>query len=387
MRAPRTTRIAAVGDIMLGEQPLALGFGVRSIAERQGYGSLFADVSAILQRQDIVVGNLEGVLADPQPDEKRSRFFINRAPEEAAIALRNAGFSVLSISNNHIFDYGSRGLQRTVQCLEDAGLGCAGSTARPLLIRVAGGRTIGFAAWSLVPDTCYGSARPESWYNVTDDPRRIAEDIAALRRQVDTLILSIHWGNEFVPQPSRRQQEQAHRWINAGADIVLGHHAHVLQPVERYAGGVIFYCLGNFVSDLWLRPARRSVIVEMELGTSIRYKLVPIVIGTGYRPMLCESATQRDEIVASLSLLKPLGVAEYNRTAIRMRRAFRVSSLRYFLVNLFRYRRSDFRSLVWWGILRALFLVRIWKKETVNPDMVYSQPKACGPGSGQETRK
>lgn len=376
-----------MGDIMLGEQPLTLGFGVRSRAGEQGYTSLFAAVGPVFRRQDIVVGNLEGVLADPRSDEARSRFLINRAPEEAASALRRAGFSVLSISNNHIFDYGPWGLQRTVHSLECVGLECVGSTARPLVVCGQGGMQIGFAAWSMVPDTGYGSARPESWYNVTVDPQVIAEHVASVRRHVDRLILSIHWGNEFVTQPSRSQQEQARLWVDAGADVVLGHHPHVLQPVERYAGGLIFYSLGNFVSDLWLEPTRRSVIAELELGESIQYSLVPILISADYRPILCEGTDQHKKIIASLSSPKPLGEAQYNALAIRMRRAFRTSSLRHFCANLLRYNRSDLVSLVRWGILRVLFLVRIRRREAVDPNAVYSQPRACRSTSEWETKR
>ena len=123
------------------------------------------------------------------------------------------------------------------------------------------GRSYAFLSWSLVPD----SVEAREFYNVTDTLGPIIAELRETRPHADKIILALHAGNEFVGQPSQDFQRQCHELIDAGADVILGNHPHVLQPIERYKQGLIAYSLGNFVFCSWSLPCRTGMV----LGVSV----------------------------------------------------------------------------------------------------------------------
>jgi poly-gamma-glutamate synthesis protein (capsule biosynthesis protein) len=240
--------IIAVGDIMLG----------RGIAAAP---SPWSDVSSWLPVADLALGNLESVLTDghlprsapegsPQP-------ILLRANPENAKPLKQAGFDILGLANNHALDYGPAGLADTVGVLDRQGLATVGLLAsdgvQKPLIREVNGIRLAFLAFNAVPDpqpsqgcltdtNCY--LAPAAW-----DPVAGPETIAAARLQADAVIVSIHWGFEYHLQPDPYQEAIAENMLAAGADLVLGHHPHVAQPITLSGKQVVAYSLGNFVFD------------------------------------------------------------------------------------------------------------------------------------------
>ena len=97
-----------------------------------------------------------------------------------------------------------------------------------------------------MPDRYWLGTNPSDYYHITDNIDEVINEVCLVKEKVDFVVLLLHWGFEYINQPSRKQQEQAHQLIDAGVNIILGHHPHVLQPIEEYSNGVIFYSLGNY---------------------------------------------------------------------------------------------------------------------------------------------
>lgn len=180
---------------------------------------------------DVTMVNLENPITER--GYKVPKEFNFRMPPKYVQVLLNGGVDVVNLANNHVWDYGPVGLQDTIASLEKVGIlhvgaGETGEKARqPAVIKVKG-RSIGFLGY-------YG------WEG------HVEEDVSALKRKVDLVIVNFHWGIERSNFPEPWQVELAHRAVDAGADVVIGHHPHVLQGMERYNGGVIAYSLGNFI--------------------------------------------------------------------------------------------------------------------------------------------
>jgi poly-gamma-glutamate synthesis protein (capsule biosynthesis protein) len=187
------------------------------------------------------------------------------APPEVVAALVRAGVDAVSVANNHAFDQGRTGFEETLRRLEQGGLraigaGPEGDPAGPVRIE-ANGLAVAFLGYAhffnqdgnVCPPPSAARA-PRCVQAAALDRARILEDVRAAAAQADAVVVSLHWGVEYEPQPRAQDVELAHDLVDAGALVVIGHHPHVLQPIELYRGadgrvGVIAYSLGNFVSN------------------------------------------------------------------------------------------------------------------------------------------
>lgn len=240
--------LAAVGDLSLGDSPKMLGIGVRSATARRGGEYLFDNVRDAL-KADLVFGNLEGVLSDCGYDEDSFHHAQLRGLPSMAGVLKNVGFNLLNVANNHMMQYGPRPFLETCDALSSSGIhvvgrkGEAGWHCQPVVV-TSKGVTIGFLGYS---DTDNYGHEPLYAVNSIQD---IQSDIKKLRCDVDTLIVSLHWGDEFIRAPSDLSRTYAMAMIESGVDIIIGHHPHVIQRIDRFKSGIICYSLGNFVSDM-----------------------------------------------------------------------------------------------------------------------------------------
>ena len=271
--AAREIVINAVGDIMLA------GSATPTFA-RLGYDYPFAATDAELKRGDLAVGNLEAPIAASGDEFTGKRFRFHAAPQSAA-ALKRAGFSVVTLANNHMMDFGKQALLETLSHLDRNGILHAGAgpslvaARQQALFQVKGAR-IAFLAYSLTyPKEFYatrahaGTAPGYSGY--------FKKDIAQAKASADYVVVSFHWGSEGATSPSPYQTAAAHAAVNAGADVVLGHHPHVLQGIERYKKGIILYSLGNFAFGSLSRATSRSVIARITLDNGVKgVELVPL---------------------------------------------------------------------------------------------------------------
>ncbi len=225
--------LAFVGDILLG----------RTVGDRLsagGYPHAFSAIRPWLDESDLAVGNLEGCFGAPPPAGAGPMVLV--APPEHVRALSYLGVDVLNLANNHCAGEDKRDSQALL-----AGRGISAVGARPHgldrepYVVTIDGVTVGVLGGMIWPTT-------------EDRVRRTMtlETAARLRRiadSVDFLAVTVHWGNEYASEPSPAQRRLAHWLIDQGVDAVVGHHPHVVQPVERYGGGIIAYSLGNFVFD------------------------------------------------------------------------------------------------------------------------------------------
>lgn len=266
-------RILAVGDVMLGISSL------RSIAERNTIPSLLVNdcrsmligVKPCLENKDILFGNLECTISKNHYNcnDNNPQFLI--APIEAVSFLKYGDFDILNLANNHILDHGIDKVIETVNILEIEGLHIIGAPytkfESDLCVLEIKNKKIGFLGFNL--------CREGKSSNIST----ILQSIKENREIVDILILSLHWGweYEYSPKPSSEQIRMAHVFADAGVDIILGHHSHVFQSIERYHGKVIAYSLGNFIFDMEYENCL-SGILEILIGQNneISFKEVPI---------------------------------------------------------------------------------------------------------------
>lgn len=198
-------------------------------------------------KYDYMMVNLENPITFSDDSVKKP--FVFRMHPRYLHSLKSAGISIMNCANNHIGDFGAEGIKETLDWLDSAGIyhvgaGRTAQEARQPLILEHQGITIGFLG--------YGSngihiAKKDAPGTFPPQEDLMVADIRALRPQVDFLVVNIHWGNEKEITPTPEQKKLGHALIDAGADIIVGHHPHVLQKIEEYKHGLICYSLGNFI--------------------------------------------------------------------------------------------------------------------------------------------
>ncbi|MXS79188.1 CapA family protein, partial [Nitrosomonas sp. JL21] len=254
------TKFVAVGDISLGDSPLTLGFGVRGAFEKKRFGLFNDDIRRVFKSADLCFGNLETVVSDKNYNYSDLVSAQMRGGSNMAKLLADSGISVLSVANNHMMQHGPIAFEETVSLLNFLNIspvGVADEDGRVIAyMREVNGKVFCFLGYSMRAEkynkpVLYSKGSREM----------ILTDIEQYKDSCDYLILSLHWGDEFVDFPSPVQVSIAHEFINAGAKIIIGHHPHVVQGVEKYNGGVIAYSLGNFVFDFWQKRLRESMIL------------------------------------------------------------------------------------------------------------------------------
>ncbi|MBI5816843.1 MAG: CapA family protein [Candidatus Yonathbacteria bacterium] len=240
--------LAAVGDIMLSRTVAS------KIKAHNNINYPFLKVADFLKEADITFGNLENPItagATIAPYE-----LTLRADPGVENALKNVGFDILSLVNNHTPNLGIQGLTDTFEYLSKAGIAYVGGgrsaveANKPIYI-TRKGITFAFLAYNdtdVVPayyeatDTRAGTAFMRS--------EKMIVAVKEAKQKANFVIVSMHAGNEYTDKPDDSQISFAHKAIDAGAELVIGHHPHVVQPIEKYNGKYILYSLGNFISDV-----------------------------------------------------------------------------------------------------------------------------------------
>jgi len=240
----------AVGDIMLDR---GVAYYVEK-AENDDFKSLFSNVADILGVADISFANLESVISDKGRKVGSVNSF--RALPQAAEALSWAGFDIVSAANNHAIDYTKEALEDSLKRLNQQGIDYVGAgfnakEAYSARIKEIKNTKIGFLAFNVLGSDYWRAGENYSGIaQVSDaDLEEIKKMVSEERKKVDILIISFHWGDEYRFLPNRFQEKWGRALIDSGADLIIGHHPHVIQPVEQYNNGWIAYSLGNFIFD------------------------------------------------------------------------------------------------------------------------------------------
>lgn len=245
---PEEYTLIFTGDIMLER-------GVDFRNQRQGTGEAtypFELIVETLSEADLTIGNLEGPISDK--GVRVGSIYSFRMDPKYIDGLTFAGFDVLSLANNHMLDYTTAALTDTVERLRIAGIGTAGAgknyeeANKPHIETLPDGTTIAFLSYTnLMPESFEAEATSPGLSD--SDVEQIKNQIAILNTQYNILVLLWHWGDEYQIQSHPREQQIAHELIDAGADLIVGHHPHVAQEIEIYNGHTIAYSLGNFIFD------------------------------------------------------------------------------------------------------------------------------------------
>jgi poly-gamma-glutamate capsule biosynthesis protein CapA/YwtB (metallophosphatase superfamily) len=245
----------------------------------------FVNVQSILAQKDILFGNLEVALSVSKKRAKKAH--VIGAPPQKAQFLRDAGFDILNVANNHILDLGIEGLQSTLDMLDRCDLRYVGASdihasPRDTFICKAG-VNIGFLGYTI------GRFRVSKPYQINKLKRReVLTDIDRLKQKCDLVVVSLHWGTENVHYPSPDQINLAHELIDRGATLVLGHHPHVVQGIEEYGNGLIAYSLGNFNFDpeVSYSKTRKTMILRARVNkTGVKeFQIIPVEINADLMP-------------------------------------------------------------------------------------------------------
>ena len=305
-----TVRLSFAGDLDLSGNVAAFG-------EKQGWSTLFSGVSPLWTDSSVVFSNLEGSVlpadAAAYPAAETAERVCPIAPE-AVEAAAGAGVNALSLANDHSLDYGSRGLEASIRAIEGLGLQYAGAgenlpAAGMYRVMEAEGLRVGFVACSAINPN--GRGPIDDYTLSTTAYSNLYRNVLLAEHETDLVVVYVCWGEIDGISVSDAQRRVAHQLIQSGADIVIGTHPDVLQPVEQYMDGWIFYSLGSLVSDENQRGERESVLVRLDLDTTNgrgSFTLIPLLLED-----FCPAATQKSFYLRQIhqSLLRELPAERY----------------------------------------------------------------------------
>lgn len=240
-----TVTIALVGDILPAARVL-------DYMNQYGFDYPFRETSRLLTAADITAGNLETSITKRGTPEQNKEY-VYRGPQEALVPIKEAGFDFLSLANNHTMDYGWEGLSDTMDALDEAEIKHAGSgndeveAFTPAYLE-GNGKSVAFVGLTqVVPKVEWKAGRNHPGLAEAYSFERAVAAVKEARGNADVVVVMVHWGKERTDMPVMQQQSLARALVDAGADLVVGSHPHVLQGFESYKGKWIAYSLGNFV--------------------------------------------------------------------------------------------------------------------------------------------
>ncbi len=250
-------QILFVGDLMFDRY-------IRQAAEEKSNDFIFEKVSDFLKNFDLVVANLEG------PITLNKSISVGTAPASAdnyvftfdpslAKTLFEKNIRLVDLGNNHILNFGQKGLDSTQKYLSETNISYFGTpNGQESIVKEINGAKIAFVSYNQFAD------------NPLENQKTALEEIRKDKQEANIIVLCAHWGIEYSNNPSQMIKDLAHQFIDAGADLIVGTHPHVIEPLEEYHGKRIYYSLGNFIFDQYFNASVRQglgVIVKINLQT------------------------------------------------------------------------------------------------------------------------
>ncbi len=249
----RTTRpevrVLVTGDILLS----------RNVREeiKTGRSAPWADLQSLFQSADLVLGNLEGAVGsrgDSLDPGSGSPVFVIGKP--AIVMLREAGFNIITVENNHSGDMGTQGKANTMNELRNCHISPVCYENSPQFFTVKG-TVIALLAVNMVPGrNVQGNQLPST---------ELKQKLRLARNLANTVIVSVHWGSELLEWPDRRQREAAFWLVHNGADLIIGSHPHVIQKPEMVEGKPVFFSLGNHLFDQKYPETKKGLIADIRI--------------------------------------------------------------------------------------------------------------------------
>jgi len=256
---------------------------------------LFAAMKQPFDDADLVFANLECVVSASTDEEATAKTWRIRAEPKHAAALKESGIDVVSVANNHAMDFGQQGFESTLAAMAEQGVVTVGiqqdgKNAQTPVVLTVGNTRVAFLAYNQHGDEYKHPVWPRMSSNYS--AAQVVADVKAARKVADVVVVSVHGGPELSHLPDAWQRNDARKAVDAGADLWIGHHPHVAQPVERYRGKLIVYSLGDFAFDKtspWIRERtspRLFLSVDVENGAIIGDALTGGKHDQDYQPSL-----------------------------------------------------------------------------------------------------
>ncbi|HHT9126155.1 MAG TPA: CapA family protein [Candidatus Brocadiia bacterium] len=278
-------KLLFVGDVMLGR---LVNDSLKSVSPEYPWG----DTLPLFKATDVRICNLECVIADSgEPIPKTFNF---RSDAKNIAVLKTAHIDMVSLANNHALDYGPEALEEMIGHLDDAGIAHAGAGVNAAAARASTHISVHGATVALLSFTDYagrdweaGRETPGVRYCPVDlenvCARVLIEDVRMARVNAEIVVTSAHWGSNWGYAPEKEHQKFAHALIEAGADIVFGHSAHVFRGIELFKGRLIIYSAGDFIDDYAIDKIERNdesfvFVVEFNDSRVVRIRMYPIII-------------------------------------------------------------------------------------------------------------
>lgn len=281
-------KIAFVGDVMLGRL-------VNESLQHKSPDYPWGNTLSLLQDADVRICNLECVLSDiGKPWSLTPKVFHFRSDEKNVKTLQAADIHLVSIANNHVLDFEYEAMKRMIDILDQNGIKHAGAgmnlkeAAKPACLQVNNLRIAMIALTDNEPMWAASENKPGIFYIPmdVDDNRmlQLLEHMAHVKKEVDLLVISLHWGPNWSYYPSEEHIKVAHAMIDVGADVIFGHSPHIFRGIEIYKNRPIIYSAGDFIDDYAVDEVERndeSFIFVLEIGHnfSLKLHLYPTCIG------------------------------------------------------------------------------------------------------------
>jgi len=304
---PATITVAGAGDMIFDRQ-------VKALIGAAGGEAPLARVASILKAADIAIANLESTLAS-SGKRNADKDVTFRGDPRGIESLKVAELDAVSLANNHVLDYGPEPLLDTIEALDQADIGHAGAgkdkTAAwtPATIERNGATTAYLAYSHIVPAGFIAQDNRAGFASGRQDMDLVEDAIREAKKTNDYVIVSFHWGVEYTDNPTAEQVKNAHRAIDAGADMVLAHHPHVIQGVEFYRDGLIAYSLGDFVFDHYSRKTGEAFILSASMGPDgiTDVTAIPVYLDNYGRPEVVTGSEGRSILKRLKAISSPLG--------------------------------------------------------------------------------
>lgn len=292
--------LTAVGDCTLGrDDKFSFEGSLPHAIKKNGYdySYIFKNVSSIFKNDDITIANLEGTFTNS--NSKAEKQFAFKAPPEYAKILTAGSVEGVNLSNNHTKDYLDKGFQDTKAALDSEGISYFGENN--VWTKEVNGTKFGFLGY-------------KGFSNNKELLEKIKSDIKNLKNQDCVVVINFHWGEEGHYEPNAVQKNIAHYAIDNGADLIIGHHPHVIQGIEQYKNRLIFYSLGNFAFGGNKNPRDKDTIIPQikfkfknNLLDSYDLKVIPAKISSvNYTNDYCPTPAKGASKTAILNKLNNL---------------------------------------------------------------------------------
>ncbi|WP_438447875.1 CapA family protein [Gorillibacterium sp. sgz5001074] len=271
-----SVKLAFVGDVLFAST-------VETTLKQMGYDYPYRELKQELQQPDWTVANLETPISVRGEEQKKE--YTYRSRPEALKPFKEAGFDLVNLANNHIMDYGVDGLLDTLKALDQEGIHRTGAgknvaeAYQPVILEKNGIKTAFLGFSHKVPDNSWKAGATKPGTTQLYDTKPALEAIAKAKKEADLVVVMTHWGEERKDRPLETHRTMAHKFIDAGADLIIGSHPHVLQGFEQYKGRWIAYSLGNFLFTTNTVPATWETVVlnaECSKTGDCRMSAVPV---------------------------------------------------------------------------------------------------------------